>query len=110
MHIYMYIYTDDARRSVTGGAGTGSGSGSGEYLRERQYEAGSGSGEWLEEMQYEAILRGHEAAVTCMSVRGDRSGLVSGGVDEQVHVFEFGRMHRDSLRSLHSFEPQASVL
>ena len=109
MHIYMYIYTDDARRSVTGGPGTGSGSG--EYLRERQYEeAGSGSGGWLEEMQYEAILRGHEAAVTCMSVRGDRSGLVSGGVDEQVHVFEFGRMHRDSLRSLHSFEPQASVL
>ena len=45
-----------------------------------------------------------------MSVRGDRSGLVSGGVDEQVHVFEFGRMHRDSLRSLHSFEPQVFFL
>ncbi len=57
--------------------------------------------------RFEAILRGHSATVTCLAASLDGSFLLSGSADQEVHTYDFAKMHAHRLRSTHSFEPRA---
>jgi hypothetical protein len=57
--------------------------------------------------RFEAILRGHSATVTCLAAPLDGSFLLSGSTDQEVHTYDFAKVHARRLRSTHSFEPRA---
>ena len=62
---------------------------------------------WLDRLRFETILRGHSNCVTCLAAPSDGSFLLSGSADQEVHTYDFARVHPCKLRSTHSFEPRA---
>jgi hypothetical protein len=62
---------------------------------------------WLDRLRFETILRGHSNCVTCLAAPTDGSFLLSGSADQEVHTYDFARVHPCKLRSTHSFEPRA---
>lgn len=54
---------------------------------------------------HEAILHGKGGAVTCLDANQDGSILLAGGLDDQLHTYDFKAM-TSKLTSTHHFEPQ----